>query len=64
MAEPDTDLQPTIAPFDLPIQPTGSGVADLEIMREQDAVLDGEAADDPNRTFDGPVVDKSEIQPS
>ncbi|HVF94882.1 MAG TPA: hypothetical protein VM900_11255 [Sphingomonas sp.] len=32
-------------PLNLPMQPTGSGVADLEIAREQDALAaDGELA--------------------
>ena len=29
--------------FEVPIMPTGSGVADLEIAREQDALASGEA---------------------
>ena len=64
MIEPATNLQPTTTPFDLPIHPTGSGVADLEIMREQDAVLDGEVAEELSPTRDGPTVDDGEIQHS
>lgn len=61
MAEPENE---TTTPLGLPIQPTGSGVADLEIMREQDAVLDGEVADDLSPTEAGPAADESEGQPS
>lgn len=38
MADPNDDSAGIVPP----IQPTGSGVADLEIAREQDALADGE----------------------
>ena len=51
----------------LPILPTGSGVADLEIVREQAAVAVDDVADrdtDLVPTEDGSAADESEAQPS
>lgn len=57
----DTDFD-TNAPLGLPMQPTGSGIADLEILREQAALANGEAADDPTPTIATPDIDDSEIE--
>ncbi len=66
---PDTDDR-TTGPLDLPMQPTGSGVADLEIAREQDALAADDAltgaidAEALVPTKHGPDHDASEAQPS
>jgi hypothetical protein len=46
MAEPDPTAHEPETFADLPIQPTGSGVADLMIAREQMALADGDAGPD------------------
>ncbi len=51
MPDPDHDLRPDPEGFgDLPIQPTGSGVADLEIAYEQMRLGEGDDADRPAAT--------------
>lgn len=55
-----TQITPDIdSPADLPIQPTGSGTADLEIARLQAAVEDG--VEDPAITM--PVPDDGTTPP-
>jgi hypothetical protein len=66
---PDDDAKMT-GPLDLPMQPTGSGVADLEIAREQDALAaDGDLtgaidAEPLVEIEDGPDQEDSAAHPS
>ncbi|WP_343527040.1 hypothetical protein [Sphingomonas sp.] len=63
----DRDMAEAPGTFgDLPIQPTGSGVQDLEIAYEQMRLAEGEAANsvDPVPTEDGVDVAESAAHPS
>jgi len=64
MAEPDTATSPPETFADLPIQPTGSGVADLTVAYEQMALAgtDDDEAEVP--TEDGPDAADSAAHPS